>query len=260
MNSVTKIEWVALSVVIICVLTYITVQMRASTVYNFEAYINKHKPFLHITTLKNMHNNVHNNAENIFTHISNGDLIFFCGDTKGERTCRWCTGSMFSHVAMLFREINIDTHEDVVYVWEADVGQHSKRGPRVMKLADKLKKYHGFPYFMWRNLVVVDNSKRPTTENILRVVDEYKNYEFDDSMMSWWISNFPQLNNSAKNTVFCSELIALTLKSKHINMMDDTHIAAWYSPGTFTHTNIQGLYPGYTYSSAMFVDFGTHKK
>jgi hypothetical protein len=157
---------------------------------------------------------------------------------------------------MLFREVHPETNEDIVYVWEADVGQHSKRGPRVMKLVNKLEMYHGYPYFMWRKLIVgIGDIKNPSTENILKVVDEYKDYEFDDDMLRWWLSTIPGSCSKAKNTVFCSELIAITLKSKHINMMDDTHASAWYSPGTFTQDNIPGLRLTYSYGNSMFVDF-----
>lgn len=247
MNTVTKIEWVALSVVAACFVLYLNIQ--TSQGYNLEAYIKKYKNFIRL-----------HSPDDILANGNNGDLVFFCGDTKGERTCRWCTGSIFSHVALLFREIHPETKENILYVWEADVGQKYKRGPRIMKLEDKLKRYHGYPYLMWRKLRVDKGQTLPKTENIMRVVERYKHLEFDDNMMSWWFSGSSAYHlMKDKNTVFCSELIALTFQSIDISMMDTTYLPAYYSPGTFASHNILGLKRGYNYDIGTYVDYSSLK-
>jgi hypothetical protein len=242
--SVSKIEWVALSIITCIVVTYITVQTTAPSL---QTYINKHKSSLNLTELKDLNN----------FSVNNGDLIFFCGDTRGERSCRWFTGSIYSHVGMLFNEEHPQTGENVIYVWEADVGHSSKRGPRVIELINKLKRYHGFPYFMIKKLV----KGKVLLESILRVVDEYKNYEFDDSMISWWLSGYEYLHSFVKkdNEVFCSELIAMTMQSLHIKMMNTTKLPSWYSPGTFALDHVVGLSQLYSYGQRSFFDFSSIK-
>ena len=237
--SVSKLEWIALSIITCVVLTYITIQTTAP---NLKTYIDKHKSSLNLISF---------DLDNF--SVNNGDLIFFCGDTRGERSCRWFTGSMYSHVGMLFNEEHPDTSENVIYVWEADVGHSSKRGPRVIKLIDKLKRYHGFPYFMLRRL----EKGKVLLDSILQVVNEYKNCEFDDSMLSWWLSNYPYLHSFAKkdNEVFCSELIAITMQSTFVSVMDTTKLPSWYSPGTFAMDSIPGLLPSYSYGQRTFFDF-----
>jgi hypothetical protein len=49
---------------------------------------------------------------------------------------------------MLFCEIHPISKKNVAYIWEADLGQKTKDGPRVIKLKDKLKLYRGYPYLM----------------------------------------------------------------------------------------------------------------
>lgn len=252
MNNVTRTEWVSLAIVIAVLSLYVIMQ---TTSPNLQQYIEKYRNLLTITNLTN------ENLYDFTSGVSNGDLIFFCGDTKGERTCRWCTNSMYSHVGMLFVEPDPNNNfETIVYVWEADVGQHSKRGPRVIKLIDKLKKYHGFPYFMWRRLQC-SNNNRPTTASILKVIEMYKSYEFDDQMLSWWFANCDMLQPLFKSefSMFCSELIAMTMQSPHIKMMDTYHKPSWYSPNTFSKYIIPGLHTNYVYSRREFVHFSAVK-
>jgi hypothetical protein len=195
----------------------------------------------------------------------NGDLIFFCGDSRGERSCRWITNSMYSHVGLIFREINTEIHPtdtdfnlNSLYIWESDLGQKSKEGPRVIKLVDKLKNYHGQPYFMWRKLKC-DDKCRPTTKNILEVVHKYKDYKFDDLMFSWFVGGGGILYDMIKyeNYVFCSELIAMTLQADNIKILKKPSkggmLAAWYSPESFASDKIKGMKNGFSYSECKFI-------
>lgn len=205
--------------------------------------------------VENMNNDLNwTSEEELFENADNGDLILMSGNTRGERTCRWCTGSMCSHVAMLFREKHPETGEDILYVWDSDLGQKTKEGPRVLRLDDKLKRYHGYPYLIWRKL----KGPRPSTENILRVVQDYADYEFDEKILSWWTSSgfLSPLYGLVKheNKVFCSELIAATMQHEAIEMMDKSKKAAWYSPGNF-FDDVSGLKKEYSYGNRYFVEF-----
>jgi len=261
--GITIYEWVILIVIISSCILYLVIQTRAP---NLENYIKNNSSVLRVSHLST--NLIRKQAGfpdiSFLEEVGNGDLIFFCGDTPGERTCRWCTNTMFSHVGMLFKERNPESGEDVIYVWESDLGQKTKDGPRLIRLDDKLKKYHGQNYFMWRKL----KSNNPSTENIMKVVEKYKSYKFDDKMLSWWVS-YPFLgfiHDSIKDEkkVFCSELIALTMQSEHINMLhtekDKTYIASSYSPKNFAEFPIKGIKDSFSYGPQNFVDFSAFKK
>ena len=245
MENINKYEWAILITIVTITVSYVVIQMRACHSYNLKSYIAKNKDTLKWSSL-----------ENVLECVDNGDLIFMAGDTRGERICRWCTGSMFSHVGMLFREKN-SNDEDVVYIWEADLGQSTKDGPRVIKLTDKLNKYKGFRYFAYRSLNIIPgcSTKRPKLEDILSIINEYGTYDFDDTMMKWWVSEkFKFLLPLFKDTnkVFCSELIALTMQ--RLGMIDDNKIPEWYSPESFV-SYVSGLKFQYNYSPMTYVEF-----
>jgi len=188
--------------------------------------------------------------EEIFQKADNGDLIFLSGDTRGERTCRFCTDSIFSHIAFLFKEIHPETGENILYVWESDLGQRSKDGPRILPFKEKMKRYHGYPYLMWRRL----EGERPTTRSIMETVHKYAHYDFDHQIFSWWSSEglLSPLYYFVKDDkkVFCSELVALTLQD--LNIVDRGKKAAWYSPKSFSDENIIGLHKNYRYGERCF--------
>jgi hypothetical protein len=261
--GITICEWVILVVIISSCILYLVIQTRAP---NLENYIKDNSSVLRYSILNNdlVLKNAGSSDISLLEVVGNGDLIFFCGDTPGERTCRWCTNTMFSHVGMLFKEINPEGGNEVIYIWESDLGQKTKDGPRLIRLDDKLKRYHGQPYFMWRKL----KSNNPSTENIMKVVEKYKSYEFDNKMLSWWVS-YPFLSFihdivKDEQKLFCSELIALTMQSEHINMLhtenDKKYPASSYSPKDFAEFGVKGMKNSFLYGAQNFVDFSAFKK
>jgi len=261
--NITIYEWIILIVLIVSCILYLVIQTRAP---NLENYIKNNSSVLRCSYLTVDLNRKQPGFSDVsfLEEVGNGDLIFFCGDTPGERTCRWCTGTMFSHVGMLFKERHPESGKELIYVWESDLGQKTKDGPRVIKLVDKLEKYHGQLHFMWRKL----KKNNPPTDNIMKVVQKYKNYEFDNKMLSWWVS-YPILGFlhdfvKDEKKIFCSELIALTMQSEHINMLsvekDQSYLASSYSPKEFTLASIKGMKNDFSYGIQNFVDFSAFKK
>ena len=220
---------------------YVICQLNSPDLDN---YISKHREQINWVSIND-----------ILDNAGNGDLIFLSGNTKGEKTCKWCTNTMYSHVGFLFRENHPDTGEDLLYIWDSDLGQKTKEGPRVMLLKDKLKKYKGSKYISWKKF----KGERPDTEDILKIVNKYGKLKFDDKILSWWVSNDNTVSNflykliKNNNEVFCSELIAMTLQD--LNILDRTKKSAWYSPGDFVTYKIQGLTNGNSYSSVYMADF-----
>jgi len=172
--------------------------------------------------------------DELYNTVDNGDLLFLSGKTRGEHLCCFCTDSMYSHVGMLFREIHPETGENIVYVWESDLGQKTKDGPRIIPLKKKLELYQGQPYAMIRKLA----TPRPTTENIMNIVGKYQDYDFDTKMINWWVSESWFSVFSSKNTMLCSELVAQTMKE--LDMLGNKYDKSWYSPQSFTGKIIDG--------------------
>lgn len=168
---------------------------------------------------------------------NNGDLVLFSGDTRGERTCRWASGSPFSHVGIVFREF-LDG-KNILYIWEADVGQGSRKGPRIMKLEDKIAKYKGFKILGWTAL---KEELRPSREAILALVPDYRRYTLDNLMLVWVLSKLglSKLLSRRRDSVFCSELVALSLQ--RLKILEGSLDPQRYSPGDFYLQKDSGNY------------------
>lgn len=211
---------------------------------HLERYVEKHQGSLRTTTL-----------EKVLAEAKTGDAILMAGHSPGERVMKSCTRSIFSHIGLLLRE------DDVVYVWDADMGQGIRDGPRLMKLSDKLARYKGFKHAAYIPLTC---SERPTEAKMLEVISRYENLDMDPNVWAWWAAHSPTsaLFNRLKNPskVFCSELAAMTLQD--LGVMRHEHIPAWYSPGDWfervsrlnSHLNT-----GYRYGKAEFFTFGHPK-
>jgi len=235
--------WIILFGITCVLIIYIRSQLSAPSL---EAFIEKNN----ISLL---------NIQDLLDNANNGDLIFMCGDTHFERSCRWITGSVYSHVGLLFREKDPLTNDDILYIFDADMGQSYREGPRVMKLYDKLKRYHGYPYIMWRKLECNDEIGEcniPSTQQILDIVKHVKDYDFDNNMLTWFVSNnnficrtlYSLVKNH--NKIFCSELIAYTLQQ--LNILNNDKKPSWYSPATFSKNIIEGLQTNYKYSKPIY--------
>jgi hypothetical protein len=178
--------------------------------------------------------------DTILKEAETGDLILMSGDTRGERVCKWFSGSVYSHVGILIKE---DTD---IYIWESDLGQHAKDGPRIIKFTDKLKNYKGSPYLLWRPLVC---QSRPTIDTIMTIVNRYKDAQFDNRMLSWFFPfKFGEYFKD-ENKIFCSELVAITLQQ--LNILTQSSLPTTYSPQDFVN-NIKGLNSNYSYLKGVY--------
>ena len=220
---------ITLIVVSLIIVTYIYMQKTAP---NIEKYIQQ-------------------NSTNFADLLGdNGDIILLSGDTPGERTCRWCTGSIFSHVGFLFREIHPETKEDILYITDCDIGQGTKEGSRVMVLSDKLKRYKGFKIGAIKKL----QGRRPTTEEIMNVVSKYTHTDFDHIIATWWVADVDFLYYMVKNNkkMFCGEYVAKLMKE--LNILKKEGHPAGYVPRDFD-LNKLNLEDGYSYGETTFFRF-----
>jgi hypothetical protein len=155
--------------------------------------------------------------------LDNGDLIFFSGATKGEAAISTYTNCYFTHIGFLFRE------EGVVYIWEADLGQAYRGGPRVIRLKDKLERWKGEKIFCIKRYI----GDRPQLNDILRVIQKYVEWDMDENMVSWFLPQFSHLLRDEKK-LFCSELVIRTFVE--LGMMS--------SPSHYTNFSPADLYRG----------------
>lgn len=167
----------------------------------------------------------------VLEYADNGDIILFSGNQYSENLIKFYTGSYFTHISFLFRE------NGILYIWEADMGQHYRDGPRVIKFKDKIKRWKGNKIAVWKKFM----GHRPILQDILKVIGKYINLNMDMSMISWAFSNYP--NSSIfkyfkdLNTVFCSELIVMTLRD--LNIINLQKHPTFYIPENFFNDDLK---------------------
>lgn len=142
-----------------------------------------------------------------------GDLLFLSGKTYGESFIKWYMNFPFSHVAMIIVE------NDIVYLWEIDVGQQTKKGARVIELSKKKQLWKG-----WRiGGYCKYNGPDIHADEIDPIVFKYIDYGIDTKLLSYFFGSKGQ-----KKEMFCSQLIAQTLID--LNIIENDSIASSYSP------------------------------
>jgi hypothetical protein len=175
--------------------------------------------------------------EDFLRDVNTGDLLFFSGTTFSEKSIKWCHGSRWNHCSIVLRDLDRDRGEgeghDIPFIFESDVGQGYKDGPRVMRLEDKLKRWKGDKILGWRRYM---GGASPTEvkDKILEVATQFyrEGYSFDNTFYSWFLSGstlFKLVKDPKK--VFCSELVADTLQKAGILLAD--HPPCWYTPEYF---------------------------
>lgn len=183
-------------------------------------------------------------VEDLISNSKTGDLLFFSGYTFAERSIRCYHNSFYNHCCLIFRDLDEDG-KDIPYIFESDLGQGYREGPRVMKLKDKLSRWRGMKYVCWRKYVPPnhDETLRPTGQNVRDVAQQYLSHDFDRSMASWVFSGTPDggLYKYFKppNSVFCSEMVAITLQE--LGILSKDHIPGWYTPEDFAGVNLKML-------------------
>lgn len=210
---ISRLEWIILLIVFIVIFTWIFYLIYPTNL------------------TKNIESNENDliSLENFMRNADNGDLVFFSGKTYGDNICKFFSSSYYSHVGMLVREID-ENGKNVLYIWDADIGQGMKPGPRLQPVSDKIKRYSGHKYMAWKKI----KGNRPKTLDILKIVMKYKNYEQDTVMGKWIFDFFPRKDKH----IFCSELIALTLQQLGI-LPDD------FSPYNYSPQNLYDLKKNY---------------
>ena len=172
--------------------------------------------------------------------VDTGDLIFFSGTSFGERSVKFYSSSVWTHVGIVFRDLPKSDSESKIYFAEADVGQRKRDGPRVILLSEKIqafKKRVGSGSIVgWRKFSKGEISPL----SIMCFVEGNLQKTMDANMIRWifaWWPNFGIHAGSAKE-VFCTEFVADLLITQGI--LGSEKIPAWYSPGKLSNIGLPG--------------------
>lgn len=233
-------EWAVLILAFTVLFVYVYGQLTAP---NLEKYTAQHREML--TWIA---------AQDVLNTAKNGDVVLLAGDTHGERTCRWCAGTMFSHVGVLFWEKHPVTGEDILYIFDCDLGQGTKEGVRVMPLWDKLHRYKGMRVGALKKLIVHPPRSQPSREEFVNLLPKYTPVEFDNRIATWWTANYGWLYRLIKNpqTMFCSELVASVYQD--LGILQKDKVPAWYNPGDFYRSRLN-FEEGYSFGETLFFEF-----
>lgn len=159
-----------------------------------------------------------------------------------------------------------DKNREEIYLWESDLGQKKKAGPRLIPLKEKLKLYKGSKIGAWRPLKKTSNGKNsslPSPSEYLSIINKYMDYDMDHRVLTWWFAGWWNWAYDAFKTedkVFCSELVAMTLQE--LGILKSDRPAAWFCPGDWyehEHKLKQALTSDYAYGSTRFFDFSMIK-
>ncbi len=239
-HYVTVWEWAMLILALLILIMYVYGQLTSP---NLEKYVLRNRDTLRWISI-----------QKALSIAENGDIILMAGNTHGEKTCRWCSGTMFSHVGVLFWEVHPVTGERILYIFDCDLGQGTKEGVRVMPLRDKLHRYKGMRIAVLKKMIVHPPVTRPTRDNFVALFSKYIPIEFDNRIITWWVADWGWLYRLIKNpkTMFCSEFIASIFQD--LNILQRDHVPAWYHPGDFYKNRLR-LEEGYAFGESMFFEF-----
>lgn len=142
-----------------------------------------------------------------------GDLLFFRGLSWIEKTIQAYTRCRYNHVSMVVEELGR------YFLWEADVGEGYRKGPRMIPLELKLQRWRGTSEIAYRPI-----KKELVLDSLLKVANRKVSGEFDKSMMKWLTDWWPREGEK----YFCSELVVATLQA--LGLLGTQRRASSYSP------------------------------
>lgn len=170
-------------------------------------------------------------------NLQTGDLIFLAGTNCASELIGGIIDSPFIHIGMIIKE-----NDGELYIWDADIGQKAKLGPRLMTLDDKFNKSHCKQIGA---VMKLNGERKFTSEDLKRVIDQNINKSMDKYMYSWALGKIAK----NENKVFCSELIAETYQE--LRIMSNEKNAYDYGPDDFFFNRVK-LMNGYSLSSPIY--------
>ena len=155
--------------------------------------------------------------------VKTGDLLFFRGLSWVEKTIQSYTTCRYNHVAMVVVD------RGTRFLWEADVGENYRQGPRLIPLELKLSKWRGTGEVALRPII----EELPIGQ-VLDIAKGKLDKAFDKSMLRWLLEWWPR----EEECYFCSELIAETLVG--VGLLEKGKRTSSYSPKDLAFGRIKG--------------------
>ncbi|ALX27609.1 putative peptidoglycan peptidase [Golden Marseillevirus] len=119
--------------------------------------------------------------------------------------------------------------KDKLFLWEADIGQGKKKGPRMIPFEQKLRRYKGY-----KTGAIVRIKKEIDCTSFVQSAEKNFDLSMDECMFAYFLGR----SNNDK-TVFCSELLARTLKD--CGLFQGKEVCRGISPSLFLE-GFSGLY------------------
>jgi hypothetical protein len=179
-----------------------------------------------------------------------GDILLMSGTTFNEKMVRWWTDAPVSHVGLIVRETDVPNAIDTLFLWEADVGQGSVAGSRLISLRQKLELYKGEHTAIYIPLLAHNKRQTPTIDpDGMELLRKYVHttHKSMDRLFTRYFFAAPE----SETSVYCSELACNTLQVAKVMKAQPLTLspADWFPTSFDAGTTRAGrmLLPPYSY-------------
>lgn len=161
--------------------------------------------------------------------LRTGDILLFSNPRFAQRSLRAVIGSDFDHSALVVRE------GERISLWESDIGQGWKEGPRLIPLEKKMDRYRSYPFFLW----IPYRGKKIDKSLLTKHFVEYAGKELQGTrslfrhLLSKYVPLLSRLVATQKEGVFCSELTYQALMDVGVAKKD---LSAKFTPEDLKRT------------------------
>lgn len=147
-----------------------------------------------------------------------GDLLFMSCAGSSQDIIKALTNSSLSHCAMIVVPPRDKYPDTPILLWECDVGQRYRPGPRLVPMKEKIERYD----MEKEGLMLLLPTKREIEFEplLLFIIECMQEMEFDNTLLSFLIPFvFPS------KYVYCSNIIAKTLNHFGIEDLSENSIS-----------------------------------
>lgn len=172
-------------------------------------------------------------VDELYEVAQTGDILLMSGTSFNEKVVKWWTGAPVSHVGLIVKEDHPGpTDTDTLFMWEADVGQGSVDGSRLIPLRQKLRMYKGEHTAIY--IPLLSNWKRPVPVIGPEGMEMLRKYvHTTHKPMDRLFTRYFFGSTSSASTVYCSELACNTLQVAGVMRGEEAALspADWFPTG-----------------------------
>eukprot|EP00164_Ancoracysta_twista_P000652 GFYU01000864.1.p1 GENE.GFYU01000864.1~~GFYU01000864.1.p1 ORF type:complete len:588 (-),score=143.05 GFYU01000864.1:72-1835(-) len=174
----------------------------------------------------------------IVNDLDTGDVVLFSSDSQVHRLIRIGSQSSWGHIGIVYKNNDghlrlIESSKNSGHFADCGTGQ-IYRGVSELSLHDMI--YSGYKFVAIRKMNGPADARERLREAIWTVFMKYRGHPYEKHPEQLLLAAFNLNSSEGKDTVFCSELIAMMLKEG--NFIDPNHLPNNWVPGDFaTETN-----------------------